>query len=51
MATAGKRKGSGTIMLVSFLVGTAIGVGLILLAEKQKNEDIERGYGEGPLFV
>jgi hypothetical protein len=51
MADVERSKASGTIMLVSFLVGTAIGVGLILLAEKQKNEDIERGYGEGPLFV
>ncbi len=51
MADVEKSKGAGTIMLLSFLVGTAIGVGLILLAEKQKNEDVEGGYGEGPLFV
>lgn len=51
MTDVEKSKGPGTIMLLSFLVGTAIGVGLILMAERKKEEDIERGYGEGPLFV
>jgi hypothetical protein len=46
-----KCKGPGALMLLSFLVGTAVGVGLILLAERKQQEDIEAGYEEGPLFV
>jgi hypothetical protein len=46
-----KCKGSGMFALLSFLVGTAIGVGLVLLAERKKEDEIEAGYDEGPLFV
>lgn len=44
-------KGPGMFVLLSFLVGTAVGVGLVLLAERKKREDVEAGYEEGPLFV
>ena len=51
MADDEKRKGSGALVLLSFLVGTAVGVGLILLAERKQQDNTEEGYGEGPLFV
>jgi len=46
-----KCKSSAMFALLSFLVGTAIGVGLVLLAERKKEDEIEAGYDEGPLFV
>ena len=39
-----------TTMLISFLAGAAIGVGLILFAES-KNSSSEESYGEADLFV
>jgi len=51
MSDEEKSKGSGMLPLLSFLVGTAVGVGLILLAERKKHDDTEAGYDEGPLFV
>jgi hypothetical protein len=51
MSDEEKCKGPGALMVLSFLVGTAIGVGLVLLAERKNQEDIEAGYEEGPLFV
>jgi hypothetical protein len=51
MADGDKSTGPGVLVLLSFLVGTAVGVGLVLLAERKLQEDTEAGYGEGPLFV
>jgi hypothetical protein len=51
MADDEKRKGPGMLVLLSFLVGTAVGVGMVLLAERKIQEETEATYGEGPLFV
>jgi hypothetical protein len=51
MAEEEKGKGPGILVLLSFLVGTAVGVGVVLLAERKRREDTEASYGEGPLFV
>jgi hypothetical protein len=51
MADGDKCNGPGVLVLLSFLVGTAVGVGLVLLAERRLQDDTEAGYGEGPLFV
>ena len=51
MSDEEKSKSTGMFALLSFLVGTAIGVGLVLLAERKKEDEIEAGYDEGPLFV
>jgi hypothetical protein len=51
MADDEKGKSSNIIVLLSFLVGTAVGVGLVLLAERKMQDDTEATYGEGPLFV
>jgi hypothetical protein len=51
MSDEEKCKGTGMLALLSFLVGTAVGVGLVLLAERKKQDDTESGYDEGPLFV
>ena len=46
-----KSKGPAILVFLSFLVGTAVGVGVVLLAERKRQEDTEAAYGEGPLFV
>ena len=51
MSDEEKGKGPSILVFLSFLVGTAVGVGLILLAERKRQEDTETTYGEGPLFV
>jgi hypothetical protein len=51
MSEEEKSKSSGMFALLSFLVGTAVGVGIVLLVERKKQDDIEAGYDEGPLFV
>ena len=51
MADEEKSKGPGILMLLSFLVGTAVGVGVVLLAERKMQEEADASYGEGPLFV
>jgi hypothetical protein len=51
MSDQDKGKNTGMFALLSFLVGTAIGVGIVLLAERKKQDDTESGYDEGPLFV
>ena len=51
MSDEEKNKGTGMFALLSFLVGTAIGVGLVLLAERKIADETESGYDEGPLFV
>jgi hypothetical protein len=51
MADEEKSNSPGILVMLSFLVGTAVGVGLILLAERKRQNDTEAGYGEGPLFV
>lgn len=51
MADEEKNKGPGILVLLSFLVGTAVGVGVVLLAERKHQDDTEASYGEGPLFV
>ena len=51
MSEEEKSKGPFVYALLSFLVGTAVGVGLVLLSERKKQNEIETGYDEGPLFV
>jgi hypothetical protein len=51
MADDEKCKGPGVLVLLSFLVGTAVGVGMVLLAERKMQDETEAAYGEGPLFV
>ena len=51
MSDEEKSRGSGMLPLLSFLVGTAVGVGIVLLVERKKQDDIESNYDEGPLFV
>ena len=51
MAEEEKSKGPGMLVLLSFLVGTAVGVGMVLLAEKKMQNEADAAYGEGPLFV
>jgi hypothetical protein len=51
MSDEEKSTGSGMLALLSFLVGTAVGVGVVLLIERKKQDDTEAGYDEGPLFV
>ena len=46
-----KCKGPGTLVLLSFQVGTAVGIGMILLAERKMQNENDATYGEGPLFV
>lgn len=41
----------GVPMLISFLVGAAIGVGLVLFAEKKAAHEADRDYGDADLFV
>lgn len=41
----------GVDVLVSFLAGAAIGVGLILFAESKSKSDDDSAYGEADLFV
>jgi hypothetical protein len=51
MEDGDKSRGPGILVLLSFLVGTAVGVGMVLLAERKLQDEAEAGYGEGPLFV
>jgi len=41
----------GIPMLISFLVGAAIGVGMVLFAESRSASDDEKDYGDADLFV
>lgn len=41
----------GIPVLISFLAGAAIGVGLILFAESRTDNADDSGYGEADLFV
>ncbi len=41
----------GTTMLISFLAGAAIGVGLVLFAESKTKSTDESSYGDADLFV
>jgi len=38
-------------MLISFLVGAAIGVGIVLFAESKSAQDDDKDYGDADLFV
>ena len=38
-------------MLISFLVGAAIGVGMVLFAESRAAQDDDKDYGDADLFV
>jgi hypothetical protein len=55
MAEAAKEQGKcgidGVPMLISFLVGAAIGVGIVLFAESQSARDDDKDYGDADLFV
>lgn len=51
MADDEKCKGPGMLVLLSFLVGMAVGVSMVLLAERKMQDETEASYGEGPLFV
>jgi phosphate/sulfate permease len=41
----------GIPMLISFLVGAAIGVGIVLFAESKAAHNDEKDYGDADLFV
>lgn len=41
----------GVSMLISFLAGAAVGVGLILFAESKAKEKKDTSYGDADLFV
>jgi hypothetical protein len=41
----------GMPMLISFLVGAAIGVGMVLLVESRSARDDGKDYGDADLFV
>jgi hypothetical protein len=41
----------GVPMLISFLVGAAIGVGIVLFAESKAARDDDKDYGDADLFV
>ena len=52
--TAKERENCGTDgmpMLISFLVGAALGVGIVLFAETKAAQDGDRDYGDADLFV
>ncbi|HEY6871083.1 MAG TPA: hypothetical protein VI298_00015 [Geobacteraceae bacterium] len=46
-----KKGADGATMLISFLAGAAIGVGLILFAESKTKATDESSYGDADLFV
>ncbi len=46
-----KKGPEGTTMLISFLAGAAIGVGLVLFAESKTKSRDESAYGDADLFV
>jgi hypothetical protein len=47
-----EKKGvDGAAMLISFLVGAAAGVGVILYAEAKAKEKKDTSYGDADLFV
>ena len=41
----------GIPMLISFLVGAAVGVGMVLFAESRAAHELDRDYGDADLFV
>lgn len=47
----GKKGLDGMPLLLSFLAGAAIGVGLILFAESKTENADDSSYGEADLFV
>jgi len=47
----GKKGLDGIPLLISFLAGAAIGVGLILFAESKTDNADDLTYGEADLFV
>jgi len=55
MAETVQEQGKGGIdgipMLISFLVGAAIGVGIVLFAESRAAYDDGKDYGDADLFV
>ncbi len=46
-----KKGQDGITLLISFLAGAAIGVGLILFTESKNGKSEESAYGEADLFV
>lgn len=46
-----KKSVDGVTMLISFLAGAAIGVGMILFAESRAKEKKDSSYGDADLFV
>jgi hypothetical protein len=49
--TRDKKGLDGGTLLISFLAGAAIGVGLILFAESKTGAPVETTYGDADLFV
>ena len=50
-STQEKKGQDGITLLISFLAGAAIGVGLILFTESKTGKSDESTYGEADLFV
>lgn len=46
-----KKGQDGVTMLITFLAGAAVGVGLVLFAESKTGKKDEVSYGEADLFV
>ncbi|KAF0221152.1 MAG: hypothetical protein FD174_650 [Geobacteraceae bacterium] len=46
-----EKQTSSVTVLLSFLVGSAVGVGLVLLLAPKKRENDEFKDDEGPLFI
>ncbi len=46
-----KKRLDGVPLLISFLAGAAIGVGLIFFAESKAGKQDDSAYGEADLFV
>ncbi len=47
----GKKCLDGLPMLITFLVGAAVGVGIVLFAEAKSKQEEGKDYGDADLFV
>ncbi len=41
----------GLPMVITFLVGAAVGVGIVLFTEMKSKENADKDYGDADLFV
>lgn len=47
----GKKCLDGMPMLITFLVGAAVGVGIVLFTEMKSKQTDDKDYGDADLFV